>query len=55
VNCLETAIKAQEIHELSITTSVLTGRLLAAALMMGLDQKSADEKFNHLSWLAVEK
>ncbi|MDP8210519.1 MAG: Hsp33 family molecular chaperone HslO [Candidatus Stygibacter australis] len=44
VNCLETAIKAQEIHELSITTSVLTGRLLAAALMMGLDQKSADEK-----------
>ena len=44
VNCLDTVIKAQEIHGLSITTSVLIGRLLGAGLMMGLDQKSADEK-----------
>ncbi|MDP8220485.1 MAG: Hsp33 family molecular chaperone HslO [Candidatus Stygibacter frigidus] len=44
VNCLDTVIKAQKIHELSITTSVLIGRLLGAGLMMGLDQKSGEEK-----------
>lgn len=44
VNCLETVIEAQKIHGLSITTSVLMGRLLGAGLMMGLDQKSSEEK-----------
>jgi len=44
VDCLESAIEVQRVHTLSITTSVLMGRLLGAALMMGLQQKSADEK-----------
>ncbi|MCF7920969.1 MAG: Hsp33 family molecular chaperone HslO [Candidatus Cloacimonetes bacterium] len=43
VNCTEATRKIQEIHELSITTSVLMGRLMAAALMMGYDLKSPDE------------
>ncbi len=43
VDCLETVQEAQRIHHLSITTSVLMGRLLAAGLMMGLDQKSERE------------
>lgn len=42
VNCTETLKEAQRIHNLSITASVLTGRLLAAGLMMGYDMKDAD-------------
>ncbi len=44
VDCLEAVQEVQRVHELSITTSVLMGRMLSAALMMGLEQKSENEK-----------
>lgn len=43
VDCLESVREVQRIHRLSITTSVLMGRMIAGALMMGLEQKSEEE------------
>lgn len=40
VNSTQTVSKAAELHYLSITNSVLLGRMLSAALMMGMDLKS---------------
>jgi molecular chaperone Hsp33 len=43
VDCLQTAREAQGIHQLSITTTALMSRLLAAGLMMGIERKSKRE------------
>lgn len=43
VDCLDTVKEAQSVHNLSISTSVLVGRLLAAGLMMGIEHKSEKE------------
>lgn len=40
VNSTLTVIKAVEVHKLSITNSVLLGRLISGALMLGIDLKS---------------
>lgn len=43
VNSTETVREAVKLHNLSITNSVLLGRLLSAALMLGMDLKSEQD------------
>jgi molecular chaperone Hsp33 len=43
VNSTETVKEAVELHNLSITNSVLFGRLLSGGLMLGMDLKSAQD------------